>query len=220
MNLLSLLTGSLTSDASVTSIAGKTGVSSSLTKKLLLLAIPVILKSMTKNALSGDGASSLLSALGQHKNNRSIADQIADADTEDGSKILGHVFGNDSVNVINDLSQQSGMDAADVSSVLNSIAPALMSGLSAANTAGVAAQQAGNAGPDLSDMMSIFGGAQGESNLTSDMLGSLFAKPAPQKPQASGLGSLLSGLLGGGAKEEDTSAFDGMQLLSALMKLQ
>lgn len=117
MNLLSLLTGSLTSDASVTSIAGKTGVSSSLTKKLLLLAIPIILKSMTKNALSGDGATSLLSALGQHKNKRSIADQIAEADTEDGSKILGHVFGNDSVNVINDLSQQSGMDAADVSPV-------------------------------------------------------------------------------------------------------
>ena len=219
MNLLSLLTGSLTSDASVNSVSNKTGVSSTLTKSLLMLAIPMILKSLTKNAASGEGAGSLLSALAQHKDKRSMADQIAAADAEDGSKILGHVFGNDSINVINDLSQQTGMETADVNSVLSNIAPALLSGLSAANTAGVAANQTGSSA-DFSDMLSIFGGAQGESDLTSDMLGSLFSGGAQPKPQPSGLGGLLSGLLGGGAKEEDTTAFDGMGLLSAMMKLQ
>ena len=219
MNLLSLLTGALTSDASMTSISGKTGVSSGLTKKLLLLAIPMILKNLTKNSASAEGASSLKAALGQHTSKQTLAEQIAEADTEDGGKILGHVFGSDQQTVMNNLAQQSGMDAADVSNVLSSIAPALLSSLSATTSAGAAAQQSGGASSvDFSDMMSIFGGgSQGASdNLSADVLGSLFQPAKPAKP--SGLGGLLAGLFGGGQKE-DTAA-SGADLLSALLSLR
>lgn len=228
MNLLSLLTKALMSDASVNSISQKSGVSSSLIKKLLPLALPLILKSLTKNSSSASGASSLFSALAQHKNNRAIPDQIAEADAEDGAKILGHIFGGDMDSIMGGLAQQSGLESSQVNSVLDNIAPALMSGLSAATTAGAASGvQSGSSGVDMSDLLSIFGGAMGSGSsgsaaesLTADMLSGLFTGSAPQKPKPSGLMGMLGGLLGGGKKEEDTSAFDGSSLLSALMKLQ
>ena len=228
MNLLSLLTKSLLSDASVNSLSQKTGISNSLIKKLLPLALPLLLKSLTSNSSSASGASSLFSALAQHKNNRAIPEQIADADAEDGAKILGHIFGGNLDSVMGDLAQQSGLESSQVNSVLDNIAPALMSGLSAATTAGAASSASGAAAKvDMSDLLSIFGGAAGSGSsgsaaesLTADMLSGLFTGGAAAKPKPAGLMGMLGSLLGGGKKEEDTSAFDGTSLLSALMKLQ
>ena len=76
MNLLTMLLGSFASDASVNSLSHKTGVSSSMLTKLIPLAIPILLKALTNNASSAGGAQSLLTALGQHSNKRSMAQQI------------------------------------------------------------------------------------------------------------------------------------------------
>ena len=63
MNLLSLLLGSMTQTSSVQSLSQKTGISDKLIKILIIAALPKIIKAMTQNASSGDGAASLLSAL-------------------------------------------------------------------------------------------------------------------------------------------------------------
>ena len=96
MNLLSLLLGSMTEENSVGTIAGKTGLTSKQITKLLLIAIPILMKAMTNNASSQSGAASLLSALGQHSSKKSVADQMKEADEEDGAKIIGHILGKDS----------------------------------------------------------------------------------------------------------------------------
>ena len=49
MNLLNLFMGTLGSDDSINSLAKKTGVNASLMTKLLPLAIPILLKALTKN---------------------------------------------------------------------------------------------------------------------------------------------------------------------------
>ena len=51
-----------------------------------MLALPILIKYMTKNASSGDGALSLLGALSQHKNNNSMDLQLKDADEDDGPR--------------------------------------------------------------------------------------------------------------------------------------
>jgi len=160
MNLLTLLLASLLSSNSLGALSNNTGVQKPDLKKLLILALPLIIKYMTSNSQSQSGLSSLFGALGAHQNRSSAEEQIAGADTEDGQKILGHILGDDQEQVVDELSRESGIDASDVVNVLGTIAPYVLSGLSAATESAQTQQQANtNAGFDLGDLMSLFGGA-------------------------------------------------------------
>ena len=139
MNLLSILLKSMMTDNSINTMSQKTGLGAKQLRKLLPLAIPLLLKFMTKNASSQAGASSLLSALTQHTNNKPVSQQIAEADTVDGGKILAHILGNNSQASLEDLATQTGMSQQEVMSALSSITPAMLSGLSAATNAATSA---------------------------------------------------------------------------------
>ena len=144
MNLLSLLAGTMLSQSSVNSVSGKTGLSGKQIQKLVMLALPILIKYMTKNASSGDGALSLLGALSQHKNNNSMDLQLKDADEADGAKIIHHILGRKENAVTQDLSAQTGLGTDQVQQVLSILAPGLMSGVSnaaEANAAQAAAAQ-------------------------------------------------------------------------------
>ena len=221
MHLLSLLLRSLLTDSSVSALAKKTGLSAAALKKLIPLAVPLLLKFLTSNASSESGALSLLGALSQHTDQKTLSDQIDEADTEDGGKIIGHIFGNQSDAVTNRLAQQSGMSERDVSSALAGIAPALMSGLSAANhTVSAAPKVDLSDGIDLSDLLGMFAGAQsvqqvpqGQSyggGLLSGLLGG----------SSSGLGDLFGSMLGSSAQQaSQENDFNGTQLLSLLSSM-
>ena len=218
MNLLGLLLKSLLTDSSVTALAKKTGLSKVVLRKIIPLAIPLLIKFMTNNASSQSGAQSLLSALTQHTTKKSLAEQIDEADTNDGGKIIGHIFGNQSDAAISSLAQQSGMSTQEVSTALSGMAPAVLSSLSAATSSAAASPKVDlSDGFDLSDLMGIFAGTQ-----------------APAQNQNSA-GGLLSGLLGGGsgslgggllasllgssaAQADNDSSVNGMQLLSLLTR--
>ena len=233
MNLLNLFMGTLGSDDSINSLAKKTGVNASLMTKLLPLAIPILLKALTKNAGKEGGAASLLTALGQHKSTRSIPQQIDEVDEEDGQKIVAHILGDDSDKVVSALAQETGMEGAQVSRSLSALAPALMSMLS--NSANSIHSSGVNLsdGFDLTDVMGLFGGAKPQQQNYS-MLGSLLGGGAPQQQQQSS-GGLLGSLLGGGASQQQASplgglmgsmfggqsakADDGTELLSMLVNL-
>ena len=221
MNLLNMLLGTLTSGNSVNALSEKTGANSSQITKLIMIALPLIIKALTKNTSSSSGASSLLGALTQHTSRDAIDKQITNADTADGAAILNHILGGNTASVTNGLAEQTGLSGNQVSTALNSIAPAILSGLSAATTqaqtAAAQAQQNTGAvggvdlsdGLDLSDIMGMFMGGQAQSSQAQGGLG----------------GGLLSGLLGsflGGQKEEPqaqqaVTGSSAMNLLSGLM---
>ena len=209
MNLLNLLMGTLASDSSINSLSKKTGINASLITKLLPLAIPILLKELTKNAGREGGAASLLTALGQHTNTRSIPQQIDDVDEEDGQKIVAHILGDDSDKVVSALAQETGMEGSQVSRSLGALAPALMSMLSSsANTVHSSGVNLSD-GFDLTDVMGLFGGAKPQQQNYS-MLGSLLGGGAPQQQSS---GGLLGALLGGGAPQQQPSG----GLLGALL---
>ena len=217
MNLLTMLLGSFASDASVNSLSHKTGVSSSMLTKLIPLAIPILLKALTNNASSAGGAQSLLTALGQHSNKRSMAQQIDEVDEEDGTKIVRHILGENSDKVVRALSQETGMKDEEVTRSLGAMAPALMSALSAAATN--ASKPAVNLadGLDFSDLCGLFSGAsaaQTQNNMTNmfaPLLGGM------QQPQNNG-GGLLGALLGGGQPvQQPKPQNNGGGLLGALL---
>ena len=215
MNLLSLILKALLTDDTLTALVKKTGLSKAILKKLIPLAIPLLIKFMTSNASSQDGALSLLNALGQHTSKKSLADQISEADTADGAKILGHIFGGQSNAVVNNLAQQSGISSQDVSNVLAEIAPAVMSSLSAANSTASAKVDLSD-GLDLSELMTLFGGMQQAPTPSSNnMLSSLFGGSSSLG------GGLFNSLLGATAQQADNdAAVNGTQLLSLLSALR
>lgn len=165
MNLLQLLLGAMTSQSSVGSVSGKTGLSDKQIKKLMALAIPLLLKYMTKNASSGNGAQSLLGALSQHTNKRGMDQQLDDADEEDGGKIIGHILGKNEGKVTQDLAAQTGLDSSQIHKVLSIMAPALMSGVSEAAAGSTASKPAAGQIPSFTGLAgsgifgALFGGA-------------------------------------------------------------
>ena len=199
MNLLNLLLGSMTSGDSVGALSQKTGISSKQIKMLIALALPLLIKYMTGNASSQSGAQSLLGALTQHTSKRSMADQIAEADEEDGKKILNHILGSNASGVTNDLAAQTGLNNDQVMQILGTMAPSMLSGLSAATNA-QPQQQAAQDGFDLTDLFGMFGGQQQSSGI----------------PGLGFLGSLLGGGNAQAADEKDDN-LNGNALLQMLM---
>ena len=178
MDLLQMFTNDFTSESAVNSLAEKTGASGDQISGLLNAALPQLLGSMTTNASSQEGALSLLGALDQHTETAPVADQIANADTEDGGKILEHIFGSNTNNTISALSGNSGLSPQMVGLILSAVAPALLSGLSGATqTAAQQAQQAQQVQPVQQTQQS-----SGKTGLFG-MLSSLFGKKPAQQTQ-------------------------------------
>ena len=221
MNLLSLLLKSLLTDSSISALAKKTGLNASSLKKLIPLAIPLLLKFLTKNASNESGALSLLGALSQHTNQKALSDQIDEADTEDGGKIINHIFGSESEDVTNQLALESGMSQRDVSSALAGIAPALMSGLSAAtNSVSSAPKVDLSDGLDLSDLMGMFVGTQQVQQAQSQPSGGGLLSGLLGGNNA-GLGGLFGSLFGSSAPQaSQENEFNGTQLLSLLSSMR
>lgn len=203
MNLLSVILKALLADGALKALAGKTGLNEKQLKKLLPLALPLLLKMLTRNASDKEGAVSLLGALTQHTSKKTMQQQIAEADTADGAKIIGHILGKEKDASLLTLSNQSGLSQQQVSSVLSGIAPALLSVLSAASGSAAGKVDLSD-GLDLSDIVAMLGGA----------------KPGPvsTKPQGGGLlGALLGRKKKQEQKAEQDAALNGATLLSLLL---
>ena len=244
MNLLNVLLKVLLADAAIKALSGKTGLSSSSLKKLLPLAIPLLLRYMTNNASSQSGALSLLGALTQHSNFRSAEEMLAEADEEDGGKIVQHILGGDTNRAVEMLAEETNLSSGEVNRGLNGLAPVLLtvlaSAMLSANNQSNSAQQGGAL--DLSNLLNVFGGSsvqqpvqQSSGGLLGSLLGgnsapaqngsllsALLGGSQPQQPvqQTSATGSLLNALLGGGttvAQQPAQQASVGGSLLNALL---
>ena len=163
MNLTNMLMNSMGSESSVEALSQKTGSSTKDTSSFLSSALPMLMGALTQNASTQDGASSLANALTQHTDTSSMAEQIANADENDGSAIIQHIFGDNSGQAVNTISQDTGIESGQVSSLLSNIAPALLSGLSAATGSAQNSQQE-SGGFDFSGLLGMFGGGNSNSN--------------------------------------------------------
>ena len=182
-----MLLKAMTAKAALQQIAKKTGLSEKQIKRLIMIATPLLIKFMTQNASSGDGASSLLGALMQHTSKKEMDQQLKEADETDGKKIIGHILGKKEPEVTQSLSAQSGLTAEQVNQILAIMAPAILTGVSEAASNTTAVQ--GSASPSIS-----LGSAPG---IFSALLGS-----SPSIAET---------------KEEEDSAINGMALLQALL---
>lgn len=197
MNLLSILLKGLLSEEAVKALAKKTGLDSKKLKKLLPLAVPLLLKKLTQNASNQEGASSLLAALAQHTGSQPVAQQIEEANIDDGGKIIDHILGRKKKDELLTLSAQSGLSEDEVSGALSGIAPSLLTALSSATQGSKPGKVDLSDGLDLSDVMAMLGGARPSA---SDLLGGLLGKKE--------------------SKEETDASLNGAALLQSLLSLK
>ena len=214
MNLMNMLVKALTSGAALQALSAKTGLSEKQLKMIIMIAVPLLLRRMTTNASSQNGANSLLGALTQHQSKQSVDAQLENADAEDGSKIVGHILGEDRETLIDQVAKEADVDPKDVNIVLGNISPTIMNGLSAATETASSQQSSGvdlSDGFDLSDVMGLLGGISGSgASAESD-------EPAGSEPLG-GLGNLFGSLLGAAKPEQDQSS-NGTQLIQSLLSM-
>lgn len=164
-------------------------------------AVPTLLAGLHNNAQAPDGAASLESALGQHRNG--LLDGGVDAaqvDTADGEKIVNHVFGGQQDQVAQQLAgttQLGGVGGDLVRKLLPMLAPIVMSYL-ANKVLGGRGQSGGGIGGGIGGGQSGTQSGGGGIDLGA-ILGGILGGGAGGAGGLGGLGGILGGLLGGGA---------------------
>ncbi|MGF6989625.1 hypothetical protein M2145_001292 [Lachnospiraceae bacterium PF1-21] len=127
-SLLQELLGNVLSGEGVEALAKKSGADADTIKNIANDGLPVLLQSIMGNAKDGASVASLGKALSDHAaKDASPLTQIAEADTTDGKKIIGHLLGNKTETVEADLAKKAGASTDIVSTVLASLAPMVMS---------------------------------------------------------------------------------------------
>ena len=172
MNLEALL--GLLQGQDLGQLAEQVGGNEGQVKNGVMAALPAMLTALSKNTGTEKGAQELNNAL-EKKHDGSILDNLSgylsNPDLKDGAGILNHLFGNQTSNVANAVSQSSGLDTNGSMKMLQMLAPVLM---------GILGQQKKQNNLD----------AKGLGNLTS-MLASNFASEAG----ASGIMEAVTNLL-------------------------
>lgn len=172
MNLEALL--GLLQGQDLGQLAEQVGGNEGQVKNGVMAALPAMLTALSKNTGTEKGAQELNNAL-EKKHDGSILNNLSgylsNPDLKDGAGILNHLFGSQTSNVANAVSQSSGLDSNGSMKMLQMLAPVLM---------GMLGQQKKQNNLD----------AEGIGNLTS-MLASNFGSEAG----ASGIMDVVTNLL-------------------------
>ena len=190
--------GSMTDASALQVLTGKTGASEDQVTSLLGSALPQLMGSMTNNASTEEGALSLAGALTQHTSTAPVAQQIAEADVVDGGKIISHILGANQAGIVSSLSSESGMNDTQVNSVLSSIAPALLSGLSSVSSTAAETASTTNGKKTGGGGGTSFGGAKldlSDGFDIKDVLGIAGKLLSKKKPTAETNGAALLSIL-------------------------
>ena len=125
---ISSLIGVLLSSDSISGVSKSTKSSSSDVMSVMTAALPLLLNGAQAQAEDESTAASFSKALATHgkKDTSDVSSFLKNVDLEDGSKIIGHLLGNDS-DAIKTIAKQAGTNTKTAASVLSAAAPLLMS---------------------------------------------------------------------------------------------
>ncbi len=155
--------------------SAKEGVFSKIAKS----AVPMILMAIFNNVIKGDGAKSLIDALGQHENGDGslldsagdIYDKVKNSDITDGGKILKKVFGSNVDSIVAQISDKTGIDSKDALNVLSSVAPKVLEMLASKTSGNRSADSIGGIIKDELNKIDITDGLPNLPGKFKDILG-------------------------------------------------
>lgn len=216
-SIINVLARELMNDSSVKQIAKASGVKAKEAENVIGNAIPLLVQAMSDNAGTKEGAESLYGALGDHKCDKSAADQLKNADTVDGDKIIGKILGENKRGVTDALAKQAGITRGNTASILALLAPVLLS-LIGSQTSNNNTSSGG-----LSSLLSLFtdddigqdNGTTSSNSGMGDIGTALLMSALMGGNSSSGSGNLLSSMLGGGNSSSGSGL--GGALLSSML---
>lgn len=175
-------------------VASRLGVDPSTAQAAVAQALPAFVGGLHANAQNPGGASSLLTALlGKDTSLATGMASLGDIDTQDGAKIVQHVFGDNKDQVIAALGSTGSAGSGIVSKLLPILAPIVMAYIADKVTGGKTAPTPTAPVPAPAQQPSAGG--------LTDVLGSILGGgPSSGGGGLGGLGSILGSLLGGGTK--------------------
>ncbi len=97
--------------------------------------VPMVLMAIFNNVKDSKGAESLIKALGDHEGSGDsvmsgasdiLLDKMNNADLNDGSKILKHIFGGNVDSIVSEVSKNVGIDSKKGYDIISSLAPSVL----------------------------------------------------------------------------------------------
>ena len=143
-------------------IASKLGVDSDTARKAVAEGGATILGGLQRNAQSPEGSAAIQQALGKHTGMPDTV-HVDAVDTEDGQKILGHIFGAQEPEVAQKLTEAPQTAGIDFGKLLPMLAPIVMGLLAKKQPGGQ--QQAAEGSGGIGDVIGgLLGGGSGGSS--------------------------------------------------------
>jgi hypothetical protein len=187
----------------ISQIAARLGVDEATAETAVRSAVPTLLGGLEANAQDSGGAASLESALAQHQGSSLLEGgvDIDQVDAADGEKIVGHVFGDNTDQVVSTLGGIGGAGGSSLmSKLLPMLAPLVLTFVAKQLGGGAQGQATSASGGGIGDLLgSLLGGkSAGAGGGIGDLLGGLLGGGGTGG--SGGIGDLLGGLLGSGRK--------------------
>ena len=191
MDINSLI-GVLLSSDSISGVSKSTKSSNSDVMSIMTAALPLLLNGAKAQAEDKSTAAGFSQALAAHgkKDTSDVSSFLGNVDLEDGSKIIGHLLGNDS-DAIQSIAKQAGTSTKTATNVLAAAAPLLMSLMGQKDNDAEDDNALGTIAASLIknvDVGSLIGGLLGGGTTTK--------KAASSSKKSNGSAELLGDLLG------------------------
>ena len=173
MDLMSIM-GSLLGDSSTSGISKATGASTSDVTSILSSALPLLLTGAKTQANNSSTATGFVNALASHAQDdtSNLASFFNNAEIEDGSKIIQHLFGSQTTAATKAIAKEAGVTQKQATSVLSAAAPYFMSLMGQQTEA--ATKQATTQAAKTNATASLFSSLLGNTDATS-LVGSLLS---------------------------------------------
>ena len=118
-------------------MASKLGGNSEGVQRAAAAAVPMIIAAIKRNASSRQGAEALSNALNKHSDGGvlgNLGNLFGGSTKQDGSKILGHVFGNKQGTIAKQLGNATGLGGKGAGDLMSMLAPMVMGALGKAKS--------------------------------------------------------------------------------------
>lgn len=184
MDLTNKILESISSDVKQ-NISDKVGLAPGAVEDIINLGVPVLLGGLGKNATDSQGAAALSETLDQ-KHDGSLLNSIGNLFAnnqnfnQEGQKILGHIFGEQTEDSKNAIGKKTGIDPAVVAQVLSFIAPLVLAqlgkqkkdaNLGQDGLSDLLTQQKAKDGTSIIDIANQFLDKNGDGQVIDDIIG-------------------------------------------------
>lgn len=204
------ITDQLFSNETLEALSNQFGVSKESVELATQQAVPALLQQLNRNAQDEEKAASLAKALDDHSEDSftDVLTNLVESDTNDGKKILSHIFDQKEDQVVHGLGNTSGIGANNMGSLLMMLAPLILSFLGKQKKKETKpVEEETSSGNILGDLLGKIGGSSTEKTSSGGAIGDLLGgltKTSSTQSSSGGIGDLLGKVTKDYAKQEKT----------------